>query len=243
MAQTSTLIAQQQVLFAGYRLTVQMNKIAEAFATDALDATTLGSTTRYFEPGLKRAGYVFDGLYAAADVDANLFTNHRVANVPMTLALTDGSVSSPARSLKSMIANHKVIEGSVGGLATMSVELVTTAKQVNGSILFNSEVSGNTNGTAVQLGAVSATQSLYAALHVFSGTGSFIVKVQSDDNSGFTTATDRITFATVATGTPSASEWATPVAGAITDDWWRVVCTNPNTRDFAVFVGIQTTAG
>jgi hypothetical protein len=42
----------------------------------------------------------------------------------------------------------------------------------------------------------------------------------------------------VGTGTPVASEWAT-YAGPQTDTWWRVVATNPNTRNFTVAAGIQ----
>lgn len=67
------------------------------------------------------------------------------------------------------------------------------------------------NGTAVAQAGPSATQSLYAALHVtaYSGLTNVVFKVQSDDNSGFSSATDRITFTTV-TGTTS--EWKS-VAG------------------------------
>jgi hypothetical protein len=54
----------------------------------------------------------------------------------------------------------------------------------------------------------------------FGGTSPTLdVIVQSDDASGFPSATNRITF-TQATG--FTAEYATPVAGAITDDWWRV---------------------
>lgn len=79
------------------------------------------------------------------------------------------------------------------------------------------------NGTAFQLGAVAAGKSLYAALHVFTATGTTLdVKVQSDDNSGFSSATDRITFAQIAT---TAGAQLSSVAGSITDDYWRIVYT------------------
>ncbi len=79
------------------------------------------------------------------------------------------------------------------------------------------------NGTGFQIGAVAAGKSLYAALHVFTATGTTLdVKVQSDDNSGFTSATDRITFTQVAT---TAGAQMSSVAGSITDDYWRIVYT------------------
>jgi hypothetical protein len=67
-------------------------------------------------------------------------------------------------------------------------------------------------GTAVAKTGPTATQKLYAALHVtaYSGITNAVIKVQSDDNVAFPSATDRITFATV---TGLTNEFAS-VAGA-----------------------------
>lgn len=74
-------------------------------------------------------------------------------------------------------------------------------------------------GSGVNLGAVSSTQFLYAAFHLFAPVGTTItVQVQSDDNSGFTTPT---TVATIGPLTVGGGTWMTPVAGAITDTWYR----------------------
>lgn len=72
------------------------------------------------------------------------------------------------------------------------------------------------NGTAVALTGPTAAQKLYAALHVtaYSGLTNVVFKIQSDDGSGFSSATDRITFATV-TGTTS--EFAS-VAGSFSSE-------------------------
>jgi len=55
------------------------------------------------------------------------------------------------------------------------------------------------NGTAVALTGPTASQKLYAALHVtaYSGLTDVVFKIQSDDSSGMASATDRITFTTV----------------------------------------------
>jgi len=55
------------------------------------------------------------------------------------------------------------------------------------------------NGTAVALAGPTASQRLYAALHVtaYSGLTNVVFKIQSDDASGMASATDRITFTTV----------------------------------------------
>lgn len=72
----------------------------------------------------------------------------------------------------------------------------------------------NGNGTAVALGGPTAAQKLYAALHVtaYSGFTNVVVKVQSDDNSGFSSPTDRITFATVTGTTNEFASLAGPFA-------------------------------
>jgi len=63
--------------------------------------------------------------------------------------------------------------------------------------------------------------------------------VQSDDAQAFLSPTDRITFAQA---TAIGAQWATPVSGAITDDWWRLSYTIGGTNPsfmVIVVVGIQ----
>lgn len=64
---------------------------------------------------------------------------------------------------------------------------------------YQTTLTANGNGTAVAMAGPTATQSLYAALHVtaYSGFTNVVFKIQSDDASNFSSATDRITFATV----------------------------------------------
>jgi hypothetical protein len=235
----NTLIALQEVLFAGYRFTPQVNEIGEAMTTESLDATTLGNTTRLMEPGLKGYGFSGGGLWASPTPDANVYDNLRTRNVPVSLLLTDGTAGTKARSHKATVAQWQIGPAAVGELLPVKFGFGAMAAPVNGNVLYNASATGNVTGTAFQLGAVSATQFLYGILHVFSGTGSFIGLIQSDNAEGFPSPTTRLTFATVATGTPSASEWAVPIGGAITDDWWRISVTNPNTRDFAIVAAIQ----
>jgi hypothetical protein len=95
-------------------------------------------------------------------------------------------------------------------------------------------------GTSVQLGAVSSTQRLYVALHVFSVSGttpSLTVAIQSDNATGFPSAS---TVTTLTAATAIGSQ-ITRVAGPITDDWFRVSYTISGTDPsflFAVTAGI-----
>jgi hypothetical protein len=100
------------------------------------------------------------------------------------------------------------------------------------------------NGTAVQLGAISSTRYLYANLHVLSASGttpSMTVKIQSDDNAGFTTPTD-VTGGSFAAATTTGQSGALRVAGPLTDTYFRVVYTISGTTPsflFLVAMGIE----
>lgn len=239
----SSLVLNDAKLFvAGHDLSGQMNALALEYGADMLDETTFGQTTRINKGGLRSVVGNHQGLWDAAlttSVDPVLFARIGTEDVPVVIAPAGaaGDVAYLFRAIHSEYAPG----GAIGELLGFSVSMEGSGGQplVRGKLLHNGSATGNVTGAAFQLGAVGAAQFLYAALHVMSGTGSFIVKVQSDDAEAFTTPTDRITFATVATGTPVAAEWAVRVAGSITDTWWRISATNPNTRNFAVAAGIQ----
>lgn len=93
-------------------------------------------------------------------------------------------------------------------------------------------------GTVLQLGAVGAAQYLYATFHLMGTVATTITAVvESDDNSGFSSATTRITFGPYTT---LGGRWGTRVAGAITDDWWRLrVTAITGTWTVACAIGIQ----
>lgn len=93
-------------------------------------------------------------------------------------------------------------------------------------------------GTAVELGAVGADQRLFATLHLLGTAGTSItVLVESDADNTFASATTRGTFGPL---TAVGGNWLTPVAGAITDTWWRVrVSAITGTWVMAAAVGIE----
>lgn len=93
-------------------------------------------------------------------------------------------------------------------------------------------------GTAVELGAVSSTQSVYSTIHLMGTAGTSItVVVESDEDDQFGSATTRITHGS---HTTVGGRWGTPAAGAITDTWWRArVTAISGTWTVAVAAGIQ----
>lgn len=93
-------------------------------------------------------------------------------------------------------------------------------------------------GTALNLGAVSASQFLYATFHVLGTPGTTITGVvESDSDNTFASASTRITFGPYTT---AGGRWGTRVAGSITDTWYRLRITAiTGTFTVACAVGIQ----
>lgn len=232
-----------RLLVAGYDLSGQMNALGLTYSAEMLDATTFLQGTRIHTGGVKSISAQHEGLWDASDAlapDPVIFARVGGAKVPVVISPDAGAFGDRAFLFEAVHAEYTP-GGSLGELLGFSVSMEggNGLPLIQGRILRDGSSTGNVTGTAFQLGAVGATARLYAALQVYSGSGAFTVLVQSASDEAFTSPNTRVTFATVGTGVPVAAEWATPVSGAITDTWWRVTATNPNTRNFTVAVGIQ----
>jgi hypothetical protein len=111
---------------------------------------------------------------------------------------------------------------------------------VRGVILLNGELTATGNSAAIKLGAVSAGKQVYAALQVLSVTGtspSATFKVRSA-SAADGTFTDRMVFPSVSS---AGAWWAIPLAGPVTDGFWRIDYTlSTNSKFTAVLtVGIK----
>lgn len=153
---------------------------------------------------------------------------------------TEGSVGYFTTGL---LMNRTILDGAAGDLATHSVTFKGNTRLVRGTLSTVQTVTATGNGTGFQVGAVSATQRLWAAVHFLTAGGTstptITVIIESDDNAGFTSATTRISFtAATAKGAQFSS-----VVGAITDDYWRarwtVSGTNPSFQT-RVLLGVAT---
>jgi hypothetical protein len=214
---------------------------AECTALDTTALSTSGWTTVI--AGLKTGTFQAELMadLVTLGLDETLQGYFATADVPQSLSIgsADGSVTYFGRTLAT---SYTPLQGAPGELAMSSITAKTsTGPLVRGLRIFppSTSVTTTTNGTGRQLGALSASQTLYAAMHVLSRTGtlSMTLKIQSDDNAGFTTPTDRITSFTAATG--RTYQWGS-VAGAVTDDYWRAVltCTGSGTMSVGVSAGI-----
>lgn len=232
---------------AQYDLSGDVNELELEHAVEVKDKTTFASGgARERKAGLRHCqlrsrGYVNPGTGLS---DEGLFTKVGVNDSLVTVCPTDGADGERALAFAAAVAEYAPA-GTVGEMFGFSVGAQGSDKYglIRGTVMApkaSRTVTGN--GTARVVGAVGATQKLYAGLHVFAKAGTtptLDVVIESDDASGFASAITRQTFTQK---TDVGSEWLAPVSGAIADTWWRARWTiGGTTPDFTffVFVGIQ----
>jgi len=229
-----------------YDLSGDMNAVASTYSGEPQDNTTFGLTTRTVQGGLKKVTFSAEGYWSGGDdeVDDALFSKINVADVPVTLVPEGETIGNDCYSFRCLTSEYSPFAGgTVGEMLRFSVSAEGSGGTgpVRGTLFHvGSETSSGTE-TKVQIGAVAAGESLYAALHVLTVSGTdptLDVLVRSDADAGAGGESTRITF-TQATGITS--EWKS-VAGAITDEYWDVSFTiggtNTPTFEFVLSVGI-----
>ena len=233
------------ILVAGLEIAGNAKSVNLSTEVTPLDVTALNTTGWVSLIGGQKSGSVDLTLMqdvATGSVDDTLYPLLGVADTPHSIC-TASADGSKAYLFRGIPLSYSPINSPVGDVAMGQVSgMSSTGGIVRGKLIHpGSTARTSSTGTGRQLGAVVAGKSLYAALHVLSVSGTstptITVKVQSDDNGSFTTPTDRITF-TAATAV--GAQWGS-VAGAITDDYWRISFTISGTNPsflFAVTAGI-----
>lgn len=200
-------------------------------------------------PAVKSGTFAFDGF---ADFDATTTPAGISTVITPALLGSQQAVSVAVPSSGNAVAVGDWCMFGTGKLATFTPVSFDTSNAAALNMSFGTDAafvqrgvvgaplasrSTTLTGAGVNLVGPAAGRSLFAVLHVTATTGTNLaVKVQSDDNSGFTSPTDRITFSTV-----SAAGWQySSVAGALTTEtWWRVTATiGTGAFTFACYFGI-----
>jgi hypothetical protein len=216
-----------------YNASGDHNEVSVETKADTLEKTVFSNDTHVFAPGLRSIelsgkGYVqYDDSITPKAVDFQDFNAVSVSN-PFTVA---SSTAAGATAYLGTLVNSEYswtlkndalgmfdIKAKAGNVFTRGTLVVPLAAYTASAV-----------STIYQLGALSATQKLYACLHVtaFNGT-SLDALVKSNDTNNTTTPTTRITFTTAAAVTSEFKQ----VSGAITDTYWYI--------DYA-FVGTSVT--
>lgn len=231
--------------FGGLDMSGDLNALSLDMSSGMADFTTFGSTTKVNGLGLKEVKFSHQGLWNS-DVgasDSSIFAALSATATPTLMCPESASAGDLGYALNAATGQYSPA-GKIGEAFAFTVSGASGDEDgvIRGTILFNGTAIVTGSGASQNLGAVSATQKLYASLHVLSASGttpSLTVRVQSAGDAVFTTPVTRITF-TAATAV--SSQWATPVAGAIAGPWYRVDYTITGTTpsfDFVVFIGIQ----
>jgi hypothetical protein len=229
-----------KLLWGSYDFAAQFQSTQFSISQEAPDATSFGSTSRVVAPGgLWQSTWSGTGKveYGTSTVDEQFgalsATDKLVTVSPEGLTLTNTSYS-----INTIQSAYTPIQGSPGDLLTFNIEAMARDPTYRGQLNLTGAHSSITTGAGIQLGAPSAVQVCFIAAHVtaFNGTNCTI-KLQSDDNSGMSTATDRVTLTQF---TAIGSELGT-VAGSITDDYWAVDLSGTFTSvTVQCFMGLQT---
>jgi hypothetical protein len=220
-------------LFAGGAdLTSVNNSVELASEVEEKETTNFGDydpatdkTWKSVRGGLASTSLSAKGQWEAGDlskVDDSTWSGMGIVDAwtacPHTAA--DGAL---AWVLKALRSSYKLGD-EVGEVAPWEAEAMGSAPLARGLVAHPPGTARTVDGTgtAYELGAVTSAQSLYANLHILSVAGTstptITVRVESDDNSGFTSATTRLTFAAAT----AIGGQALSVAGPITDTWWRM---------------------
>lgn len=158
------------------------------------------------------------------------------------VAVPGTGAGDPVEFTRGTISGLSMWGGKVGDASPFALDVEPDAAAVTGLLAAPLAARIATgSGTAVAATGATATQRVYAALHVTAASGatpSLVAKIQSAPASNFASPTDRVTF----TSTAAAGwQFASNTVGAITDGWWRVAWTITGTGPsftFAAMFGI-----
>lgn len=239
-----------KVYFGGYDVSGASNSLTLSREVDEVEYRVYGNACPCYLPGLETVKYELQG-YASSngttDQEDAMYAKLSMTSLPFMACPTTGAVNEQAHFCPTMESRYQW-GGAVGEMNAFTGSGTGQGQPlILGRVMMTGSKATTTTGTPYELGAVTAaTNFLYAQLHVFSVSGTnptLDVIVESDDAEAFTDPTTRITFAQIAGASVPTAVWATPVAGAITDTWWRVKATiggtNTPTFNLVVAVGIR----
>ena len=221
-----------------YDLSGFENRVKASVDINMLETTASGATYKTRIPGMtdgliEGEGYLEDD--AAATIGDYLPDRVGGAAVPVTVCPTTGVDGERAFFMNALIP--KFDRGyTVGDLVRFTVECRGAGPFVRGLVLAEGDKSSTGAGTARVLGAATATQTVYAAIHCTAVTGTnptCTVKVQCD-TVGFASPTDVFSFDQL---TGIGNEYKTKV-GPYTETYWRLYWTVGGTSPHFTLHGV-----
>lgn len=215
-----------KVLVAQADLSGRSNSVELAHTVDELDSTVFNSSGyRSMVGGLHAVTCSLEGFWEAGGAtlpDDRLFADLGVASVPMTVTPTGGAVADVSYITRVVRPSY------TAGAAVGELMAFTTMASGDGTPLVRGQVADNTTRTAtatttaLTLSAPTATQRVYAAIHVLSVSGtspSLTVTLQGDSSGSFPSPA---TVATSSAITAAGATWLAGPVGATADAFYRL---------------------
>jgi hypothetical protein len=246
----ATFVANNVTAYAGpYDMTTDLNKLSLKGSADELDSTTFqppgaasaGWRTRV--GGLKDFDAALEGFWqsgTAQAIDPQAMTNLGVADTVLTWSPT-GVAGDPCYILQGNEFGYS--QGDQVG-ALWPFKLAMKGSNAQGMIRGQLAAASQSKAATGQLGSIltmtgpSASQYVYGSVHLMGTVATTItIKIQSSTVIGFGSPTDRITIGPLTT---LGGTFATRLAGAITDGYWRMnISAITGTWTVAGAIGIQ----
>lgn len=199
----------------------QLKKVVLKTSADEKDSTTFQPPGGYRSRvgGLRDVEFSVDGFWDSAP-DATAFAGLGVADRVITVS-PEGAETKTAYLLQAGRFDYEAF-GQVGEIVPFVFAMKGTNANgvVRGQMAINKATFSTTGakGSGVNLGAVGASQFLYATLHAFAVGTTVTVTVQSDTSNAFAAPTTRATIGPI---TATGGNWMARIAGPITDTWYR----------------------
>lgn len=218
----SLMLTDCKIMLGGYNLSGYHNSMNLEYGAEMLDDTVFGTNgTRSNKPGLKTVSMTGNIFWDTTQDGINYNRIGAVREV-MSWAHLGNSEGDTVFTTRGVNANYNPLSGAVGELMASEFDaMAANTPLVRGKLLATGSKAASGNGGGILVGAVSATQKVYSALHVLAiAATSIIVEVESDDAVGFASPTSQITHTTFLGAGTVGAEWM-ELAGPITDTYWR----------------------
>ena len=219
------------------------NSMDLSFTEAPADVTAFADTDTTFIQGKPTFNFDVNGLWSTAspNYDGEMFTDltatsRRVGIYPG--GLSDGVFGYEGATIIS--ASPRV--STVGDVIACNVTWQGASAPFRSTILRYATDSSSANGTQYTLGTIANTNTIIGVLRLLeiggSGNNTLDVKIQSD-TSGFSSATDQLTFTQLNQGSGATFETKTATGPGGSDNIWRVVVTigGAGSRSFKIIVG------
>lgn len=235
------ILTNVRMFAGGLDATTVSNQVELSSECEVKDVTNYGSAGwKENIGGLFSSELKAQGFWEAGDttkVDDRLAADMAAVKA-VTVCPNAAAVADIAYIVQALQGNYS-LGGQVGDVAPWKADYTGSYPLARGVVAHppGTARTASGTGTSVNLGAVTAGQRLYASMHVLSVAGTstptITGRIESDDNSGFTSATTRLTF-TAATAV--GGEVLRTDGTAITDTWWRAAWTISGTTPSFLFL-------